>query len=373
MNAPPAAPPPEQPRPPAARDIFHAHLMPVVELPYFHLLTAALREAGGRVVRASRLPRRGVYFSRPLDVVHLHMLDILFQRGSTLAALSRFFWFLFISVPVLRARRTRLVWTCHEVFSHEGPRTLARWFSSIIAAVADDIIVHNHAMRRLVLAEFSGARPARTHFIPHGSLSPYYAPRLPAASTLKPPATGATFAAIGYMRPNKGTDLIISAFRGLPCPDARLVVAGVCKDDAYFQKLLQLAADDPRIELTRGLLSDEAVVALHLSAHSIVFAFRDCPTSGSLITALSLGRHVIAPGLGHAKELLQTSESGIYEPDNPLAGLRREMTKIIQEPARALALGALASARIAQPDWPALAQATLSVYRSRPTPPPACI
>lgn len=336
--------------------------IPDMELPYYSLLVGSLRAAGCSVVRASRLPRRGLFFDTPLSVIHLHMVEIMFCRGRAWHDLFNFLHFLLITTPALKSRGGRLVWTCHELTPHEGPRRLAHLFTGILAHFADEIIVHNHTLRHALPLCFAGARPHRISFIAHGGLAPYYAASTAKAAGGAPPPSLCVFASIGYMRFDKGTDLILAAFRRIQDPNARLVVAGVCKDDVYFDQLVRLADGDDRIRLLRGRLDDDELVALHLQAHVAVFGFRDCPTSGSLITALSLGRHVIAPRLGHAAELLRDHEAALYDPALPIEGLEKHMREALGDPDLCLARGARSRLAIATPDWPCIARATLSVY-----------
>lgn len=336
-------------------------LLPVLRLPYFHLLGAALEAAGWQVTHSSSLPRRGIFFDRVIDVLHLHMVDFAFPRRGLDAGLGRFLWFLWVLVPVLQLRGGRLVWTCHELTPHEGDRKLAGWMTRRVARRANAIIVHNHALRRHLLEFVGGALRTPIHVLPHGSLEPYYPPATP---TLRPstPDGLLLFAAIGYMRENKGTDIILTAFRRLESPRARLIVAGNCNDGAYFERLRRIASGDSRIVLRRHDLSDQEIAELHRQADAVLFAFRECPTSGSLITAMSLGSCVIAPRLGHAAELLDEEVGLLFDPTTPVEDLLRCLRAALADPTHLRERGRAARERLRSPDWTEIARDTTQIY-----------
>lgn len=352
-------------------EVPHVLIMPSMHLPYFNELHLNLEQAGWRVTRGNRFPRRGIFFARPLTVLHLHMLDMLFLDRPTLPALVRFLWFLHVVLPVLKARGGRFIWTCHEVAPHEEPRRkLAVWLARRIARHADAIIVHSHGLAddvRLLQRSNSRGRTPDIHVLAHGTLEAYYA-RTARAQPRNLDVAGATFTfvAAGYMRHTKGTDLMLAAFRRLANPDARLLIAGSCQNEDYYRQLQSLAGDDPRIALQRRNLTQDEMVALHAQASVVLFAFRECATSGSLITAMSLGCCVIAPRLGHAAELVGPGLGFLYEPDDGVAGLQQKMEYALAHPDLIRATGIRARESLRRPAWDEIIAQTLAVYGAAP-------
>lgn len=351
-------------------EVPHVLIMPSMHLPYFDELQLNLETAGWRVTRGNRFPRRGIFFGRPLTVLHMHMLDMLFLDRPTLPALVRFHWFLLVVLPVLKARGGRFVWTCHEIEPHEEPRRrLAVWLARRIARRADAIIVHNRRMveRVRLLLRKDRDRPQGIHVLAPGTLEAYYA-RTTRAQPLRPVAAGTTFTfvAAGFMRHTKGTDLMLEAFRRLAAPQARLLLAGSCKDENYYRRLQSLAGDDPRVVLQRRSLTQEEMIALHAQAEVVLFAFRECATSGSLITAMSLGCCVIAPRLGHAAELVGPGLGLLYEPAAGVAGLQQQMEYALAHPEKIHAMGLQARESLRRPAWDDIICETLAVYGAPP-------
>lgn len=324
----------------------HVFIAPSMGLGYFLLLRQGLERKGWRVSIGQRLPRRGLLMGRKLDAVHIHMLDMVFMRVSLAETGRKLAWFAIVLVPLMRLRGTRLVWTCHEFEAHEfDPMSLMRRLSIVMARLSDVIIVHNTAMRDKLREH---APENKIILLPHGDLGPVYAPY--SSEQKKPSAGHFTFASIGFMRPKKGNDIILRAFRRIARPDVRLVMRGRCLDDEYRRELEKIAAADPRVELVFSDMSDSDIAREHLNADVIVFAFRDCPTSGSVVTALSLGCAVIAPFTGHVKDLINDEVGWTFDPNESEDGLLALM-EAATDRETVERKGIAAKAQMAQKDW----------------------
>jgi beta-1,4-mannosyltransferase len=349
----------------ATRANAKAYLMPTMGLAYFALLTSTLRGMGWQVNEGNKFPRRGVLLGSPLTAIHIHMLDQIFMRGGGSIVWARLFYFLLVILPILRLRRIRLIWTAHELESHEGdPNKWMFSLSRLLAHVADHIIVHNTEMYRRVLA-LRPTRKTTVSIVPHGDLLPYYKQYIPHdTASVSTRSDQFVFGAIGYMRRNKGHDLILRAFRALPSANARLLMVGNCGDTIYKEQLERLACGDQRIVLHFRNLSDAELVQHHLSANVHVFAFRECPTSGSVITAMCLGRPVVAPNIGHVSDLVCDKSGWLYAPtDDPTDALLAAMLTAASDPAECHKRGAAAQLGVGRQDWRTIADQTTATYR----------
>ena len=107
----------------------------------------------------------------------------------------------------------------------------------------------------------------------------------------------------GQLRPYKGVEDLIAAFRQLPDPAARLLVAGRPRDAAFAGALRALAGGDARIRLVLEDLTPDRFRAC-LGACDIVAApFRRYLHSGSIVHALSAQRPVLTPATPFATSL----------------------------------------------------------------------
>jgi glycosyltransferase involved in cell wall biosynthesis len=341
---------------------------PSMGLAYFKLLRAALEGAGCTVIQGNRFPRRGIFVGKRIHVLHLHMLDQIFLTGKTRSeTIGKVGWFFGCIVPALRSRGIRLVWSCHEWTAHENdPDDVLSRLSLWLCRTADHIIVHSTYMYDILSKRLAHLRNDKLTLMPHGDLRPHFEPALQAHSaSVNGGHPEFVFASLGHMRPNKGNDVIIRAFRRLDDPNVRLVMAGVCHNDQYHSKLVDLAAGDSRITLQSAPLSDAELVAGHLQADAVVFGFRDCPTSGSVISAMSLGRPAIAPRTGHVLDLVDHTTGWSFDPgENEEENLLRAMKEASASKEACQERGENAQRRIAQDDWPTIAKQLVAIYRN---------
>jgi beta-1,4-mannosyltransferase len=142
---------------------------------------------------------------------------------------------------------------------------------------------------------------------------------------------GTIYALCGQIRPGKGVEDLIAAFRRLPDPTARLLVAGLpLYEHGLSDALTRLAAGDPRIRLRlQDLTEDEFRASLGV-CDIVVAPFRRYLHSGSLIHALSCHRPVLTPATPFSSSLADhlTSPDWVQTYEGPLtpavlAGARR--------------------------------------------------
>lgn len=99
----------------------------------------------------------------------------------------------------------------------------------------------------------------------------------------------------GQIRPYKGVEELIAAFRQIANPDLRLFLAGRTRTPEYATLLKTTAASDPRIVLQLGDLSPEAFRTALGVCDVTVAPIRSYLHSGSIVHALSAGRPVLTP------------------------------------------------------------------------------
>lgn len=316
-------------------------LIPFPGLCYFSLLKSSLESRGLSVSTAWRFPKRGIFLGPRLDVIHIHMVDLLFLQHSLFDAFLRSAYFFLVIAPVSFVRRIKLVWTCHEWYPHDIfgiRRAVVVLISFCLLTVASKVVVHSQANLDFLRGLFFGLFRGKIVFVSHGTLLPYYTRSVGFIGCRKeshfPVPSDCRYAAIfgvfGHMRPNKGTDLILKAFRELPDHDICLYVVGNCNDDSYFALLAGLARVDSRVVIQRGNISDKDLVGMHLSSDAILFGFRNCPTTGSLVTALSLGSFVIAPSLGHCLEIVGEADGLLYDQSSSPRSLTSALSLFLQ-------------------------------------------
>ncbi len=125
------------------------------------------------------------------------------------------------------------------------------------------------------------------------------------------------FVCLGLLRPYKGLEELIPAFRALPGADVRLLLAGRPSEASYAQKLAALAGDDPRIRLSPHLVPQEEVQVYFNAADVSVLPYRQITTSGAALLAFTFGLPIVAPAIGAFPNLVDGPRGILYDPARP--------------------------------------------------------
>jgi glycosyltransferase involved in cell wall biosynthesis len=374
--------------------------------PYDHALCAALAGAGaqvelytsrfahGSVAPAVGYARRELFYrlasrvpdARARRAVKLaeHVPDMLrYRRAARTADVVHFQWLAVQHVdghllPTARsavAARRPLVLTAHDVLPREarpGQRAAQRRLYDRF----DAVVVHSqHGRARLV--EELGVDARRVHVIPHGVFAHLAAggdggdrdggttagtsagaiAGTPGASSCAPFATDKPMVlCFGLMRPYKGIDVLLEAWRGID--EAELWIAGAPRMD--ISPLL--AAAPPGVRFVPRFIGDGELPAYFRRADLVVLPYREIDQSGVLFTALAFGKPLLLSDVGGFPEIAATGAARTFPAGDPdaLRGALRELLddadarRKLAARARGLADG--------EYSWDAIARRTLGLY-----------
>jgi len=299
---------------------------------------------------------------RQVDVLHIHWLELFFLYPTWWRSLRR--W-LSVVLALLLARLLGIcvVYTVHNIWQHEGRRAGLVWLgNAAIFALANAVHVHDARTAELLARRWRRRRGV--YIVPHGSYIGAYpneCSREEARRVLGLPQEGFIYLFLGRLRPYKGVEELLYAFRRLEDEDALLLVAGQVHDPGYEGRIQALAEGDERIRLHLRFVRDEEL-QLFLNACDIsVLPYRRVTTSGAALLSFSFGVPVIAPRRGCFVELVGEEERGLlYDPSDE-EGLLRALQRARQ---RELAELRAASRRFAEElNWRDLARLHAQAYR----------
>ena len=342
--------------------------------PYQKLLADALAAEGVRVQfpvgyrRGLPLLRAVRSLSQKPDVLHLHWVSP-YVRMDGLLPKGFYFAKLLADLAAVRASGTRLVWTNHNGISHDAPHPrLEQWFNRRLARMADHVIVHDSVARSHVIDSL-GAAPDKVQVIPHGHFRDAYGPAVTAADARRAlgiPATGRVYLNLGMLRPYKGLESLIDAWRegGELFAGSTLLLAGKPLDDAYGRHLQEMVKGVENVRLDLGFVPDDQIATYMCAADVVVLPFRQIWTSGSLILAMSYGKPVVAPRLGGLPETIGAADAFLYDPVTP-DGLGLALGRTVSaDLAEQRAVVAEACERL---DWSIVGEATRKAYGIKKT------
>ncbi len=173
-------------------------------------------------------------------------------------------------------------------------------------------------------------------------------------------AEGPVILFFGLLRPYKGLDTLLEAFRQVE--GAELWIVGNPRMDVG--PLRRLAARAPgRVRFVTRFVEDAEIPAIFRRADLVVLPYRDAEHSGVLYTALAFGKPMVLSAVGGFPELAETGAARLVPPEDP-AALAAALSELIADSAAREELAAAARAAAAGPySWDEAARQTLALYR----------
>jgi glycosyltransferase involved in cell wall biosynthesis len=289
-----------------------------------------------------------------------HVPDMLRFRRQADADVLHYQWLTLPSLDVhLLPPRHPRVMTAHYVLPPQPSRRQLAAARRTFGAM-DAVIAHSqHGAARL--RDLVGLDSGRVRVIHHGAFD--YLTRLPEEKPLPPELEGPEGPVIlffGLLRPYKGIDTLLEAFRRID--GAELWVVGNPRME--LEPLHQLAAEAPgRVRFLTRFVEDAEIPALMRAADVVVLPYRDAEHSGVLYAALAFGKPLVLSAVGGFPEVAEQGAARLVPPEDPraLAAALAELVK--DESTRAELARAAAVAAAGSYSWDAAATQTLALYR----------
>jgi len=286
-----------------------------------------------------------------------HIPDMLrYRRAAQAAQVVHFQWLTVQHLDGhLLPRGRPLVLTAHDILPREarpGQRDAQRRLYDRF----DAVIVHSEHGRRRLTGEL-GVEEARVQVIPHGVLEHLAAPDGPTGTAQPPFDTDVPVVlCFGLMRPYKGIDLLLEAWRGLD--GAELWIAGMPRMD-----ISALSDAAPAgVRFVPRFIGDDELPAYFRRADLVVLPYREIDQSGVLFTALAFGRPLLLSDVGGFPEIAATGAARTF-PAGDAAALHRALEELLGDRATLSGMAERARATAAgEYSWGSIARRTLALY-----------
>ena len=225
----------------------------------------------------------------------------------------------------------------------------------------DAVVAHSeHSAARL--RDEVGLDPAKVRVIPHGAFD--YLTRLPEEKPLPAELEGAegpVILSFGLLRPYKGIENLLEAFRrGRAAPSS-----GSSATRAWTsRRCAALAAEAAgRVRFVTRFVDDAEIPAIFRRADLVALPYLDAEHSGVLYTGLAFGKPLVLSAVGGFPEVAATGAARLVPPGDT-AALAATLAELIGDEAARAELAAAAARAAAGPfSWDEAARLTLDLYR----------
>ena len=259
---------------------------------------------------------------------------------------------------LLPPARPRLL-TAHYILSPDPSRRQVAAARRAFGAM-DAVVAHSeHSAARL--RDEVGLDPASVRVIPHGAFD--YLTRLPEESPLPTELEGAEGPVIlcfGLLRPYKGTEVLLEAFRRVE--GAELWIVGNPRMDVT--PLRELAAAAPgRVRFVTRFVDEAEIPAIFRRADLVVLPYLDAEHSGVLYTGLAFGKPLVLSAVGGFPEVAATGAARLVPPRD-VDALAATLADLVGDESARTELAESARRAAAGPfSWDETARLTLDLYR----------
>jgi glycosyltransferase involved in cell wall biosynthesis len=289
-----------------------------------------------------------------------HVADMLRFRRDATADVVHYQW---LTVPaldrhLLPPRRPRVI-TAHYILPPRPSRRQVAAARRTYAAM-DAVVAHSeHSAARL--RDEVGVDAAKVRVIPHGAFD--YLTGLPEEKPLPAELAGAegpVILAFGLLRPYKGLENLLEAFRRVE--GAELWIAGNPRMDVG--PLRELAGRAPgRVRFLTRFVEDAEIPAIFRRADVVALPYLDAEHSGVLYTGLAFGKPLVLSAVGGFPEVAEAGAARLVPPGDTAALAAALAELATDEPARAALAAAAARAAAGPFSWDEAARRTTDLYR----------
>ncbi len=282
---------------------------------------------------------------RALKLVE-HVPDTLrLRRRATAADLQHWQWLWLEAVTTRLLPRDRpQVLTMHNVIRRSGS-------GRRLAERMDAVIVHTRHG-----AELLGGG-SRVHVIPHGAFEhlthqPDERPLPPELAAVEGPVV----LCFGVVRPYKGIEVLVEAFRSIPGAELWVVGRPLGVD-------LEALDAPPNVRFVPRYVSDAELPAYFRRADLLVLPHRSVDVSGVLFAGLAFGKPMVLSDVGGFREVVEEHGAGRLVAPGDATALAGAIGELLADPAERERLAERARAAAEGPySWDSVASRTLAVY-----------
>ncbi|MBW7957116.1 MAG: glycosyltransferase [Deltaproteobacteria bacterium] len=306
--------------------------MPDEDTYYFRLYYDALQKHGYKIVD-TRGKTFGPAWLREnrgrVRIVHFHWPAYLYSDRNPLVFLKKLLLFI-LNLRRAKSMGYKIAWTVHNLFPHERNNMALEYAGRLAMSCFSDVVFVHFVEAKEMLSRYF-LRKNDVYIIPHGNFSAVFenkCGREEARERLGIPPGAFVYLLFGPVRPYKGIENAIQAFKKMDDKGAVLIVAGNPKDKHLGEFLSAEAMSNTRIFPFLRFIERNEVQYFFNASDAVLLPYKQVFTSGNLFLALTFSKPVVAPDMGIISEVVDDSCGVKYSPDEANENLFNAMQMV---------------------------------------------
>lgn len=338
--------------------------------PYQKLLANSLSKEGVEVIFVSTFSLLGLFKSlknnwKP-NALHIHWPHKYMMSNSRTFSIIKSIIFI-KGLLILKFFRVKIIWTVHNIISHESEfKNIELFFTNLLAKLCDKVIVHSKFASSEVNKIYK-IKKTKINIIFHGNYIGQYENIInkeKARKLLRIDIKKFIFLSFGQIRKYKGLPNLVKSFVQLDSYRKFLLIVGKPSSIEIKKYLEKICTRNINIEFIPKFVENKKIQIYMNSTDIIVLPYNSILTSGAIILAMSFRKAIIAPQIGCINDTLDNKGSFLYDPCKK-NGLIEAMEKALNLNEKAIIeMGKHNYELIKKIKWDDIAKKTYNAYKS---------
>ncbi|NEN97476.1 MAG: glycosyltransferase family 4 protein [Moorea sp. SIO1F2] len=250
------------------------------------------------------------------SIWHRHWPERNLNEPNFFRAIAKTLALLFLMI-LARWRGTKIVWTVHNLASHEQlyPQ-LEAWFWKVFTRQLDGYINLSKTGMKAAQERFPQLKNIPGFVVPHGHYRGQYPNQVSsqeARNYLGITNSAKVLLLFGRIRPYKNAPQLIRVFRKLFDSEAILYIVGSPEFTELAAEIERESALDQRVRINLDFIPQDHMQWYFSAADLVILPYREILNSGSAFLALSFNRPILVPKIGALPEVQeQVGEEWVY-------------------------------------------------------------
>ncbi|GBF33918.1 glycosyl transferase group 1 [Desulfocucumis palustris] len=240
------------------------------------------------------------------DILHINWPDAVLNNKNRIIVYIKSLILLIILISI-KMRGTKILWTVHNLHSHENyyPR-FEKWYMSKFISLIDGHISLSEEGKKALLNIYPILKRMPGFVVPHGNYREIYPNKVDRDESrifLDIPLKAKVVSFVGQIRPYKNLEKLIKVFKEISDENVYLLVAGKPSDVQLGEIIKYEASKFDKIILFLDFIPDNMLQIYVNASDLMIFPYGEILNSGSAFMALTFNCPIMVPSVGAFKEL----------------------------------------------------------------------